>query len=93
MKGPMGSEVGDTHLKPSGYIHPMQKISLIAQSVLKLSHCEKGTQRQRQRRRRRHPSRLNYSPRRNVFRRGQKERKRKERLKEQVYIVKGQGEH
>ena len=22
MKGPMGSEVGDTHLDPSGYIHP-----------------------------------------------------------------------
>ena len=22
MKGPMGSEVGDTHLKPSGRIHP-----------------------------------------------------------------------
>ena len=22
MKGPMGSEVGDTHLKPSGHIHP-----------------------------------------------------------------------
>ena len=22
MKGPMGSEVGDTHLKPGGRIHP-----------------------------------------------------------------------
>ena len=56
----------------------MQNFNLIAQSVLKLSHCEKGTQRQRRRRRRqrrRHPSGLNYSPRRKVFRRGQKSEK------------------
>ena len=46
----------------------MQKINLIAQGVLELSHREKsGRQRQQ-----RHPSGLNYSPRRNVFRRGQK---------------------
>ena len=56
----------------------MQNFNLIAQSVLKLSHCEKGLQRRRQRQRqRRHPSGLNYSPRRNVFRRGQKWRQRK----------------
>ena len=55
----------------------MQKINLIAQSVLELSHREKcGLQRlqrlQRRRLQRRHPSGLNYSPRRKVFRRGQK---------------------
>ena len=47
----------------------MQKINLIAQGVLELSHRGKSG---RQRRRQRHPSGLNYSPRRNVFRRGQK---------------------
>jgi hypothetical protein len=61
----------------------MQNFNLISQSVLKLSHCEKGTRRRRRRRqrqrRRRHPPGLNYSPRRNVFRRGQKERIRRER--------------
>ena len=31
MKGPMGSEVGDTHLKPGGRIHP---------GCLELSHRE-----------------------------------------------------
>ena len=45
----------------------MQKINLIAQSTLELSHREKGTQRQRQRQRQRHPSGLNYSPRRNTL--------------------------
>ena len=52
----------------------MQNFNSIAQSVLKLSHREKGLQRRQrqQRRRRRHPSGLNYSPRRKVFRRGQK---------------------
>jgi len=53
----------------------MQKFNLIAQSVLELSHREKGTRRQRLRLRlrlRRHQPGLNYSPRRNVFRRGQK---------------------
>ena len=52
----------------------MQKFNLIAQSVLELSHREKGTrqQRLRQQRLRRHQPGLNYSPRRNVFRRGQK---------------------
>ena len=55
----------------------MQKINLIAQGILELSHREKSgrqQQQQRRRQRRRHPSGLNYSPRRNVFRRGQKER-------------------
>ena len=52
----------------------MQKINLIAQSVLELSHRE-NCGRQRQRRRRRHPPGLNYSPRRKVFRRGQKSEK------------------
>ena len=42
----------------------MQKINLIAQGILELSNREKGYQQ-------RHPSGLNYSPRRNVFRRGQ----------------------
>ena len=50
----------------------MQKINLIAQGVLELSHREKSGRQQRRQRRRRHPSGLNYSPRRNVFRRGQK---------------------
>ena len=54
----------------------MQNFNSIAQSVLKLSHREKGLQQRRrqrrQRRRQRHPSGLNYSPRRKVFRRGQK---------------------
>ena len=64
----------------------MQKINLIAQSVLELSHRENCGQRQRQRqrrrRRRRHPPGLNYSPRRKVFRRGQKRKeKRKEKRK------------
>ena len=56
----------------------IQKINLIAQSVLKLSHREKWQRRprrQRQCQQRRHPSCLNYSPRRKVFRRGQKKRK------------------
>ena len=44
----------------------MQNFNLIAQSVLKLSHCEKGLRQQQRRRQRRHPSGLNYSPRRNV---------------------------
>ena len=47
----------------------MQKINLIAQGVLELSHREKCGLR---RLRRRHPSGLNYSPQRNLFRRGQK---------------------
>ena len=50
----------------------MQKINLIAQGVLELSHREKSGRRRQQRQRRRQPSGLNYSPRRNVFRRGQK---------------------
>ena len=53
----------------------MQKFNLIAQSVLELSHREKGTRRRRQQRRqrlRRHQPGLNYSPRWKVFRRGQK---------------------
>ena len=50
----------------------MQKINLIAQGILELSHREKSGRRRRQRRRRRQSSGLNYSPRRNIFRRGQK---------------------
>ena len=50
----------------------MQKINLIAQSVLELSHREKCGLQRRLRRLRQHPSGLNYSPRRKVFRRGQK---------------------
>ena len=55
----------------------MQNFNLIAQSVLKLSHCKKVKQQQQQQQqrrqgRRRHPPGLNYSPRRKVFRRGQK---------------------
>ena len=52
----------------------MQKINLIAQGVLELSHREKSGRQRRQRRQRRQPSGLNYSPRRNVFRRGQKKK-------------------
>ena len=57
----------------------MQNFNLIAQSILKLSHREKGLRRQ-------HPSGLNYSPRRKVFRRGQKFEKsnKKENKKERM---------
>ena len=47
----------------------MQKINLIAQGVLELSHREKSGRRRRQRRQ---PSGLNYSPRRKVLCRGKK---------------------
>ena len=64
----------------------MQNFNLIAQSVLKLSHCKKVSRRQRQqrqRRRRRHPPGLNYSPRRKVFRRGQKVEEKEEEKQEE----------
>ena len=55
-------------------------MNLLAQSIWKLSHREKLTKRwgqttdtrQRRQRRQRHPPLVNYSPRRNLFRRGQK---------------------
>ena len=52
----------------------MQNFNLIAQSVLKLSHCKKV---KRQRQRRRHPPGLNYSPRQKTKKLKNRKRKRR----------------